>query len=391
MNAPVELTLAAPEPFAHLCDAIEKTRLPPAQASQLPGELYCSKQVAQLEKDRIFLHTWLCIGREEQIPNPGDYFTQSIAGEPFIVSRDDNGNVSAFLNMCLHRGVPVASGHGNARGFRCPYHAWNYDIKGNLRAAPYMGKSTMTSTEGYRLKPIQLQLWRGWIFISFNDNPLGFTEFIEPYERELWWFRTEQCRSAEKVVLEVNCNWKLLVENLIDIYHVPVIHKTSFGSFLKTDRNAIEFELLPRGGWIYEQEARPHSKDGEPLFPILPWLEGMSSSTSIKAGIFPNLNLSLRADSLRMWQVWPVAVDKTEIHLYSLFPYAVFERPDFQTRYEEYKDFIVHAITDEDGPMVVELQKAVNSRFYKPGQMSHLEGAVHHLMNYYLDAMGAPA
>jgi Rieske 2Fe-2S family protein len=378
------------DPFGAIRAAIRKTRLPLAEASQLPGEVYCSPEVYALEKDRIFMTTWLCVGREEQIPDPGDYFTGRITDEPFIVSRDRDGEVGAFMNMCLHRGVPVASGSGNTRNFSCPYHAWGYNLKGELLAAPYMDKSTMNRA-GQRLKPVHLQLWRGWIFISFAEQPVSFAEFIAPHERELWWFKTEQCRTATREVLEVPCNWKLLVENLIDIYHVPVIHKGSFGGFLKSDRNKIDFKLIERGGWIYEQESRPHSRTGEQMFPTLPWLEGLPSSTSVKAGIFPNLNLSLRYDSLRMWQVWPVAVDKTEIHLYSLFPHAAFEMPDFAARYEDYKQFIVRAIADEDGPMVVELQRAVSSRFYQPGQMSHLEGAVHHLMNYYLDAMGAPA
>lgn len=378
------------DPFTDMREGILKTRLPLAQASQLPGRLYCSDPIAALEKERIFLKTWLCVGREEQVAKSGDYFTGRIADEPFVITRDSDGAVNAFMNMCLHRGVPVASGSGHARNFSCPYHAWGYDLRGQLIAAPFMQKSTMNGTEGHKLKPVQVVCWRGWIFITFNDQPEPFSEFIAPYERELWWFKTEQCRSAERVVLEVGCNWKLLVENLIDIYHVPVIHKGSFGGFLKTDRNQIEFKLLERGGWVYEQESRPHSKTGAQMFPTLPWLEGMSSSTSVKAGIFPNLNLSLRYDSLRMWQIWPTAIDKTEIHLYSLFPHAAFELPNFAALYEEYKDFIVGAIANEDGPMVVELQKAVGSRFYQPGQMSHLEGAVHHLMNYYLDAIGAP-
>lgn len=384
------LVQAQRDPFASMHDAIARTRLPLPEASQLPGGLYCSEEIASLEKERIFLTTWLCVGREEHIAKSGDYFTGRISGEPFVISRDAEGGISAFMNMCLHRGVPVVSGCGNKRNFSCPYHAWGYDIRGNLLIAPYMDKSTMGGTSGRRLKPIQVQRWRGWIFINFAEQPMPFSQFIEPYERELWWFKTETCRSVEKVVLKIDCNWKLLVENLIDVYHVPIIHKGSFGSFLKTDRNAIEFKLLPRGGWIYEQESRPHSKGGNQLFPTLPWLEGMSSGTSIKAGIFPNLNLSLRFDSLRMWQVWPTAVDKTEIHLYTLFPEETFDKPGFQAAYDEYRDFIVHAIADEDGPMVVELQKAVSSRFYEPGQMSHLEGAVHHLMNYYLDAVGAP-
>ena len=383
------ITQSEPEFISRMRAGIAKTRLPLPEAFQLPGELYCAEDVVTLEKDRIFMKTWLCVGREEQIPASGDYFTGRIVDEPFVVARDADGKINAFMNMCLHRGVPVASGCGNKRNFSCPYHAWTYDLQGKLRAAPYMGKSTMTSVDGRQLKPIRLALWRGWIFINFNDESIGFSEFMEPWEKELWWFKTEQCRSAEKVVLEVGCNWKLLVENLIDIYHVPVIHKGSFGGNLKTDRNSIEFKLLERGGWIFEQESRPHSKGGEQLFPGLPWLEGMSSSTSIKAGIFPNLNLSMRFDSLRMWQVWPTAVDKTEIHLYSLFPNSTFDQPDFAKHFEEYEHFITHAIADEDGPMVVELQKAVASRFYQPGQMSHMEGALHHLINDYLDAMGA--
>jgi phenylpropionate dioxygenase-like ring-hydroxylating dioxygenase large terminal subunit len=380
MNAPASFR------FAELLDQFAKTRLPRDKASQLPGEVYTSPAIAALEKERIFLDTWLCIGRVEEIAKPGDYMTHQIAGEPFIVARDVDGTVSAFMNMCLHRGVPVAAGRGNAKDFSCPYHAWLYDLTGKLIATPHMGKCQV-DMQGWRMRPLQCTTWRGWIFVSFNPDPEPFATFISGIDQALWWFKTDACRFAKKEVLEIDCNWKLLLENLIDIYHVPVLHRASFGGFLKIDREASPFTLYPRGGWTYEQESKPHSKGGRQLFPTLPWLEGMGAGTSFKAGIFPNLNLSLRFDSLRMWQVWPVSPAKSHLYMYTLFAEAAFDQPDFDKHYDEYKEFLLRAITDEDGPMVVKLQEAVGSPFYTPGPMAPLEGAVHHLMNHYVDVM----
>ena len=372
--------------LAELRQQFADTQLPRRQARQMPGAVYTSSQVAALEKDRIFTATWLCVGREEEIGKPGDYLTGEVTGMPIIVARDKEGGVAAFLNMCLHRGVPVAEGRGNARDFSCPYHAWLYDLQGRLIVAPQMEQSD-ADLKNCRLKPLQLALWRGWIFISFNPDVMPFAEFIAPSEDELWWFRSGDLRLAEKAVLEIDCNWKLLVENLIDIYHVPVLHRASFGGFLKSDKSKIDFKLLPRGGWVYEQKSAPHSKGGRQLFPTLPWLEGMDVSTSMKAGIFPNINLSLRYDSLRLWSAWPVSEGKMQLHLYSLFAPSAFDRPEFPENYAEYKSFLTSAILNEDGPMVVELQKAMASGLYQPGPFSHLEGAVHHLTGYYLDVL----
>lgn len=355
----------------------------------MPGWFYTSPEVYAQEKDRIFLDNWLCVAHVDQVAKPGDFMTGEILEEPFIVSRDRSGEIHAFMNMCLHRGVPVAQGQGSARGFSCPYHAWGYDLEGRLVATPFMAKSEF-NPDGARLRPLALAQWQGWIFISFNPQVVPFEEFFGPMQADLGWFRSHECRLAERVVMEVPCNWKLLLENLIDIYHVPILHKGSFGGFLKTDRNTVDFDLLAHGGWQYQQEAAPHAKGGRQLFPTLAWLEGQNVSTSRKAGIFPNLNLSLRFDSLRMWQVWPTSVDTSELHMFSLFEPAALDMPDFKAHYEEYKEFILSAIRDEDGPMVVKLQQAMASRFYQPGPFSHMEGAVHHMMNNYLDYM-APA
>ena len=377
-------------PFDSMQEALARTRLPRERARQLPGALYSSPEVAELEKARIFMTGWLLAARVEEIAQPGDFKCLEIAGESFIIARDEAGTLHAYMNMCLHRGVPIAEGAGNARDFSCPYHAWLYDLSGTLTASPYMGRCEI-DMKGAQLTRLQIALWRGWIFVSFDPAVEPFAQFIAPYEQELWWFRTDECRFYKREVLGVDCNWKLLVENLIDIYHVPVLHAGSFGGFLKSDRNALEFKLLPNGGWTYEQKSRPHSTGGRQMFPTLPWLEGMPPETSMKAGLYPNLNLSLRYDSLRMWQILPVSPGRTELHMYSLFARSAFDDPDFERKYDEYQRFILGAIANEDGPMVVKLQKAMASPFYVPGPMAHLEGAVHHLINHYLDIVSPTA
>lgn len=380
MNAPVPIR------FLDMREKIARTREPLSRARHLPGHFYHSPEVYALEKQSIFLDTWLCVAREEEIPNAGDYLTMRVADEPFALVRQPSGGVAAFVNMCLHRGVAVVEGRGNAKDFSCPYHAWLYDLEGKLVVAPRM--KTEHDLSNCRMPQLSCATWRGWVFVSFNRNPMPFEQFIAPYEGDLlWWFKTEDMRLAEKMVIDVACNWKLLVENLVDVYHVPVLHKGTFGGMVRYGKgDTFECQLLPRGGWAYDQKAKPHSSSGAQMFPTLPWLEGRNSDTSSRAGIFPNVNLSMRLDSVRNWVVWPVSPTETQMHVYLMFPPAAFERPDFRDNLETYKEFIRRLVA-EDASMVASLQTAMKSPFFEPGPMSHLESGVRHVINNYLDVI----
>jgi phenylpropionate dioxygenase-like ring-hydroxylating dioxygenase large terminal subunit len=382
MNAPNT------HPLIPLQGAVSMTQLELAKARHLPGEFYTSPQIAALEKDRIWMTHWLCVGREEELAKPGDFFTLRVAGEPIVLSRESDSSIVAFMNLCLHRGVEVASGRGNCKEFSCPYHAWLYDSGGNLVVAPHMKKSAV-NLQGRRLRRLHSRLWRGWIFVNFADSPaVSFEDFIAPYERELTWFRSERCRLADKLVFEIPCNWKFMVENLMDIYHVDVLHAPTFGKTHKKNKDTIAHRSLPMGGWVLDLDSAPLAKDGKQLFVPLPWLEAASSGFNQKAGVFPNVNISVRYDSVRVWQLWPLGVDKTVMHVYLLFPEMTLGLPDFQESMTQYKDYIAK-IVGEDASMVVSLQSNAGSRFFDPGPMSHLEGAIHHTLQYYLETMGA--
>ncbi len=362
-----------------------ETRKKLLSSRHLPGEVYSSPEIYAMEKEKIFMKDWLSVGREEEIPNIGDYFTMKVMNESIVVARPIAETVVAYMNQCLHRGVEVAAGKGNAKEFSCPYHAWLYDVGGNLILAPGM-KASEVPLKNCSMRQLKVVVWRGWIFVNFSDNPVPFEEFIAPYEKSLWWFKTEECKLADKVIIDVKCNWKFLVENLIDIYHVGVIHKSTFGGFVKGEQ--LKFNLEPNGGWHTSYEARPHSKSGAQVFPTLPWAEGQPSGIACKAGIYPNLNLSMRADSLRMWHVWPISPSETRVVCYLLFPETAFSIPNFESEMEKYRGFVTQIIA-EDAVMVESLQNSASSKFFKPGPMAPLEEALHHMENHYIDVMTA--
>ncbi|MDH3263289.1 MAG: Rieske (2Fe-2S) protein, partial [Paracoccaceae bacterium] len=126
----------APSPLDELRANVAR---PFEQARAMPKSVYTSSEFVALEEEHIFAKEWLCAGRAEALPNPGDYLTMKIAGEPVIVLRDGGGKLRAMSNVCRHRMSTLLEGRGNTRSIVCPYHAWTYNLDGTLRGAPAMG------------------------------------------------------------------------------------------------------------------------------------------------------------------------------------------------------------------------------------------------------------
>jgi len=376
---------SAKEKIIRLQPEFDQTRQGLSTARHMPGAMYSAPDIYALEKEKIFMTHWLSVAHVDEIANVGDYTTFNIMGEAIVIARSSPDEVVVYMNQCLHRGVEIASGCGNTEEFSCPYHAWLYDIEGKLTAAPGM-KTCEVDLSQAALRRVTSHVWRGWVFINFSDTPTPFEDFIEPYERNLWWFKTDQCKLADRVVIDVKCNWKFLTENLIDIYHVGVIHQNTFGGFVKGEQ--VRYHLEKDGGWHTSYEARPHSKSGKQVFPPLPWAADKSSGLACKAGIFPNHNLSMRSDSVRLWHVWPTSPSTTRIICYLLFPEAAFDIPNYEEELAKYREFVKQIIA-EDAVMVESLQNSAGSKFFKPGPMSPLEGAIHHMENHYIDLMSA--
>lgn len=358
-------------------------RTPLARARHLPGAIYASPDILALEHERLFKHRWLCVGRVEELPAVGDFLTMRIAGQPIIVVRENIERIVALRNRCVHRGVEVAYGQGNAREFVCPYHAWSFDLAGRLTGAGYM-KNTEWDRDAAALPAVRLETWRGWMFVNFDAAAAPLAEWMRPFEGPLDYYRSDEAVLGDKLVVEVKTNWKFVVENLLDIYHVGTLHANTFGKFMRLIRDELPFDALPNGGVSLRFGSRPMSADGSQSFPFLPWIDDLGFAA--KANIFPNMNLSMRADSMRMWVMWPLAVDRTQIISYLLVNKDAAAQPDYPAKLEAYRNYM-RSIVAEDQTAVESLQRNATAADFEPGPMSHLEAPIHHVLNHYLDAM----
>lgn len=363
-----------------------------SQASHAPGAVYHDPEIYEREVQLLFKREWLFVAREEEIEKPGDYLALRICNEPVLIARNRSGELNAFYNMCQHRGVEVAEGSGNARSFMCPYHGWVYDLNGALKGAAHMQNSEGFDFKNCRLRSIRLRTWRGNVFICLDPDGRDFDEAIAPFEQDFGFLQTDRCRLANKISLTLNCNWKFVPENIMDFYHVNVLHSGTFGSNFSWDNDGVI--LRDRGEFSIWYKAGPPTPGGELLLGKMPWMEDRDPSFASHGFMMPNLTIFGRIDCVRPFVAWPLGPHKCEVLVYHLFPEEFFEKPEFQEKIEIYRQYQLKVL-NEDSSMMESMQRAMALDTYRPGRMSTLEKPMHHYLNEYnrrilgTDATGA--
>ncbi|MCE2481817.1 MAG: aromatic ring-hydroxylating dioxygenase subunit alpha [Alphaproteobacteria bacterium] len=358
-------------------------RRPIAEARHLSGAFYSSPEVYELEKRNIYMRDWLCVARVEELERAGDYMALRIMGEAVLLVRGADGALRAFANTCAHRGVEVVWGTGNATHFSCPYHGWTYDLEGALTGAAFMDDSQAFDPGRCGLPPLRLGVWAGWVFITFDGEAPPLAEFVAHFEREFGFLRQQDCRLAVKVEVELDCNWKLFVENLLDVYHAATLHVKTIGAKRgRADR--YPFNLFPHGGTSMFYHSDPMVPGGKSPFGRMPWLADKPDNFACSGRLSPNMQLIARSDNVHPFLMWPLGPDRCRVVNYTLFPRRHFERPDFEDKVRVYRDYLVEVI-EEDRRMVASLQQVMRSRRFRPGPMSKLELGIHHVVNDLLD------
>jgi Rieske 2Fe-2S family protein len=373
---------------------LDETLRDVSSARHAPGLVYCSADMLALEKRNIFERDWLFVAREEELPNPGDYLTLDILGEPIIVSRDQSGKLSAFANSCLHRGVAVAQGKGNAARFTCPYHAWTYDTSGKLIGAPMMDEVACFNKATARLKPLGLRVWKGNVMVTLNPKPVDFDSFIAPFEPAAEFSRPELCSIAHTMMIKFPCNWKMCVENVLDLYHVGTVHGASLGRAFNLDWGGSGLRLAERGSVLVQFNQGYPTHDGESRFGRLPWLTPEIEQLGVAGQFYlePNFLISAAPDMLRLLSFWPTSPSTTDLMIRMLIPTERTADPELAEKIKVYSDYAASVFAEDTGIMG-SLQKAAASGLYEPGSFARMESPVHHVMSYLLsrglDSAGA--
>jgi len=367
-------------------DELSATREALLEARHLPGWMYTSPEVYALEVERIFLRSWLCVGRAEEFANKGDYLATRIAGEPILICRDQAGRLNGFNNLCRHRGVEIVRGAGQAKEFMCPYHGWLYGLDGKLIGAPHSRDVENFDFSNCQLPRIKVDTWGGYVFVNLDNNCQSLADYLDEDDvRESAAFlQSEDTRVSDRYVFELPCNWKFVPENIVDLYHVGVIHGGSFGAHFPI--NSIKYNLREHG-YNVKYESYTMAPEGATLFETMPWLRGkVDEHFAWSTWIRPTTSLFARHDLLETWVVLPLGPELTQITVYTLLPEEYFERPAFAQMNKIYADFI-RLVADEDRAMLESLQNAARSRNYAPGPTVKLECGIHQLLNYYMDML----
>ena len=213
-------------------------------------DVYVSEEVFQLEMEHMFPNSWVYVGHDSQVPNPGDYFGTTIGTQPVLLVRHTDGKVHVLHNRCPHKGTRITSETCGNTGkfFRCPYHAWSFKTDGSLLAIPlkkgYENTGFEQSHAAPGMAPVRhVRNYRGFVFAKINDGGLDFEEFfgesLSSFDNMVDRSPVGQLKVAGGVLRYMhNCNWKMLVENQTDTCHPMVAHESSAGTAVEVWKKA---------------------------------------------------------------------------------------------------------------------------------------------------------
>ena len=206
----------------------DDTPVPDQQGPELltfGAEAFTSEDYARAEPDRLWRKVWQHACREEDIPGVGDYVTYDVAEDTILVVRSAPDEIGAFFNVCSHRGRRLAKGCGTARQFRCSYHAWRYNLKGEcvhvLDREDWGGGLEQARLD---LPRVRVDTWGGWVWINMDPDAPPLREYLEPAASMLEPYELDKMRYRWRQWCHFDCNWKVAMEAFIETYHVEGTH-----------------------------------------------------------------------------------------------------------------------------------------------------------------------
>jgi phenylpropionate dioxygenase-like ring-hydroxylating dioxygenase large terminal subunit len=383
----------------------------------LSRDFYTDPAIFEHDMNRMLLRHWFCAGHVSSIPRAGDYLVVDLGPESVIIVRSSGGEVRALLNVCRHRGSRLCGGRtGKAQSARltCPYHAWAYDLNGNLLTARQMPESFRR--EALSLKSFPVRLLEGLIFTTLATDPLDLGAAADALARSAGVHGWATAKIAHREMYSIRANWKLAVENYMECYHCAPAHP----EFAKR-------HVLARPDELNVESERAGRKRAEALGIVVPDIDrygcaartgqesvavmrsalhdGIVSATddgrsvarlmgafsapdgnSTYFDIGPISHFLAYPDHGVIYQFIPKAVDQTEMEVIWLVHQDAVEGVDYDV---DRLTWLWKTTSAEDKKIVEMNQAGVNSRFFEPGPYSLQETYTARFVDWYLKELSA--
>ena len=365
-----------------LDEVVDASREPLGAARSLPFAAYTDPELFALEQERIFRNEWIPLCAERALANPGDAFATTLAGEPLVVLRGRDGELRALSNACRHRGTPIVDeGFSQAQRLVCPYHAWAYDDTGGFRGAPHTG-SVEIDPARHGLARFALEVWRGIAFVHLGPNPKPLADRVAGIDAQLAGYALDRFDVGVQVgPSEVwEANWKVVLENGLESYHIFRLHPESLEPELPTRMHSY---LAGGRDWALTPGRRERPADAQDW----PETDAFAREHYVVTSLPPSLYGGLVVEGWPVVFVHPLSPERTRVST-ALFLASgreeAFGRGPFGVP-------AAGTVLEEDRAMCERVQRGMHARAGAPGQLVELEQILVDFHTYLADRLtGSP-
>ena len=340
-------------------------------AETLPASYYTDAAVLEQERRAIFCRTWQLVCRAEQVSEVGEFVTPTVAGEPVLIVRGADDELRALSNVCRHRAGPVATGEGKRPVLQCGYHGWTYSLDGRLRTTPEF-EGVECFDRNLSLPSFRVESWNGLVFVQLDSEAPSLADFVGDLSDHLSARDVSGYGLAGRKEWELDCNWKVYVDNYLEGYHIPIVHP---GLFREIDYARYRTET--RGNYSI-QHAPLRSPDR---------IRAKADDAEAEYfWIYPNLMLNVYPDNFSTNLILPLGHGRTR----TIFEWYFRDpsRPEVKARLADTVQFS-DEIQLEDIAICEAVQRGLQSSTYASGRYSpSRENGVHHFHDLYTRSMG---
>lgn len=347
----------------------ENTALPFERARAMPPSVYTTEAFLEAELEQVFRKDWFCVGRTSALAEAGDYVTCDLAGQPVLVLRDRDDNLRAMSNVCRHRMSTLMEGRGKIRSIVCPYHAWTYNLDGSLRGAPAMDLNEGFCKTDVQLPKIRCEEWQGFVFVTLDPTRASVADDLAEVDAMIEGYDLSDYTETFYETHLWDTNWKVLAENFMESYHLPVCHAGTIGGLSK-----LEEMICPPGHKAFNYHtilkddelkiAMAHANNTK--------LEGEMRRTTFLLAIYPSLMITLTPGYFWYLSLHPNGPGQVQIGFGGGMSRDYANDPDAQKHFETLKA-LLDDVNIEDRGCTEKVFRGLNSDMSKPGHLSHLE------------------
>ena len=369
-----------------IADLRRNTSVPFEQARAMPTSVYTSEDFVEAELKHVFGKDWYCVGRADALSKTGDYVTAELAGQPIVVLRDADHQLRAMSNVCLHRMSTLLQGRGNAKTIVCPYHAWTYNLDGKLRGAPAMSQNDAFCKDHYRLPQVRCEEWLGWVFVCLD--PEAETVSVQLAEVADMIAAYDMTNYSESFYEEHvwDTNWKVLAENFMESYHLPVCHAGTIGGLSKLEdmvcppgRPAFNYHTILKDESLRIAMAHPTKNDR---------LKGEERRTTYLLALYPSLMITLTPGYFWYISLHPKGPGQVHIRFGGGMSNDFAEDTDISENFTQLKT-LLDEVNVEDRGCTEKVFNGLCSDAATPGHLSHLERPNYDFAQYLMGKIAA--